>query len=60
MAYEVLPSYAHELYGSPVPLPEHVLRAVAGLGPGTRPSAYKPCRPAAILRAHGAQGEPRG
>ncbi len=39
--------------------PKHLLRAVAGLGPGTRPSAYKLCRPAAILRAHGAQGEPQ-
>ncbi|GAA0482449.1 oxygenase MpaB family protein [Streptomyces olivaceiscleroticus] len=40
--------------------PKHILRAVARLGPGTRPSAYKLCRPAAILRSHGAQGEPRG
>lgn len=39
--------------------PKHILRAVARLGPGTRPSAYKLCHPAAILRAHGAQGEPQ-
>ncbi|MFI8434643.1 oxygenase MpaB family protein [Streptomyces sp. NPDC079020] len=76
LAYQSLPSYAHELYGRPalppdvvdrrlravgtalraVPArlrwqlpPGHILKAMARLGPGSRPTPYKLRRQEAIL-----------
>ncbi|GGU75750.1 hypothetical protein GCM10010211_47080 [Streptomyces albospinus] len=40
--------------------PQHILRAVARLGPGTRPGPYKLRDSAAILDGQGTQGDPRG
>ncbi|TJZ44029.1 DUF2236 domain-containing protein [Streptomyces piniterrae] len=39
--------------------PQHILRAVARLGPGARPAPYKLCRSAAILGGQDTQGELR-
>ncbi|MFB7632157.1 oxygenase MpaB family protein [Streptomyces sp. NPDC056149] len=40
--------------------PRHVLRAVARLGPGTRPGTFKPRDSAAILDGQDTPGDPRG
>ncbi|MFI6642873.1 oxygenase MpaB family protein [Streptomyces sp. NPDC050504] len=80
LAYDSLPSYAHELYGRPAPAPDHVtrrlaltgrllrlipsrvrwqlppghiLKAMARLGPGSRPAPYKLRKRASILDGPG-------